>query len=250
MTVNLTGPKVSDIFSKENFSNHFSILGSFNIGLFVFGENVTNLTNDTAKVEQINLDGASTPLAQLRYTIGASTTSIEMVKYRTDNTGADEAVTAGTFVAGKNYQVESEIFLVNTIVQNNDSTTLGVTRAQNGTAAVSHQEYNPIYGTDITVTNTLTLSKTAGTYQSTPGLFDIQLNDYIVGAQSGVVALVTQTSTYQDPATQEFIGQVNISEGSRFFGLLFNRITSQTYPNVVLDDIATCLLYTSDAADE
>ena len=211
-----------------------------NIGLFVFGENVSNLTSNTAKVEQINLQsGAETPLAQLRYTIGASTTSIEMVAYRTDNTAADAPVTAGTFVAGKNYQVESEIFLVNTIVQNNDSTTLGVTRAQNGTAAVSHQEYNPIYGTDITVTNTLTLSKTAGTYQSTPGLFDIQLNDYIVGAQSGVVALVTQTSTYQDPATQEFIGQVNISEGSRFFGLLFNRITSQTYPNVVLDDIAT-----------
>ena len=209
-----------------------------NIGLFVFGENVTNLTNDTAKVEQINLDGASTPLAQLRYTIGASTTSIEMVKYRTDNTGADEAVTAGTFVAGKNYQVESEIFLVNTVTQNNNSTVLGVTRAQNGTAAVSHQEYNPVYSTDIIVTNTLTLSKTAGTYQSTPGLFDIELNDYIIGAQSGVVAQITATSTYQDPTTNEFIGQVNISEGSSFFGLLFNRITSQTYPNVVLDNIS------------
>ena len=210
-----------------------------NIGLFVFGENVSNLTSNTAKVEQINLQsGAETPLAQLRYTIGASTTSIEMVAYRTDNTAADAPVTAGTFVAGKNYQVESEIFLVNTIVQNNDSTTLGVTRAQNGTAAVSHQEYNPIYGTDITVTNTLTLSKTAGTYQSTPGLFDIELNDYIIGAQSGVVAQITATSTYQDPTTNEFIGQVNISEGSSFFGLLFNRITSQTYPNVVLDNIS------------
>ena len=210
-----------------------------NIGLFIFGENITNLTGDTAKVEQINLDGATTPLAQLRYTIGAATTSIEVVKYKTDNSTADEPVDAGTFVAGKNYQVESEIFLVNSVTQNNDSTTLDVTRAQNGTAVASHQEDNPIYGTDITVTDKLTLSKTAGTYQSKPGLFDIQLNDYIVGAQSGVVALVTQTSTYQDPATQEFIGQVNISEGSRFFGLLFNRITSQTYPNVVLDDIAS-----------
>ena len=209
-----------------------------NIGLFVFGENVSNLTGDTAKVEQINLDGATTPLAQLRYTIGASTTTIEMVKYKTDNSTADEPVDAGTFVATKNYQVESEIFLVNSVVQNNDSTTLTVTRAQNGTAAVSHQEDNPIYSTDIVVTDKLTLSKTAGTYQSTPGLFDIQLNDYIVGAQSGVVALVTQTSAYQDPTTQEFIGQVNISEGSSFFGLLFNRITSQTYPNVVLDNIS------------
>ena len=210
-----------------------------NIGLFIFGESITNLTGDTAKVEQINLDGATTPLAQLRYTIGAATTSVEVVKYKTDNSTADEPVDAGTFVAGKNYQVESEIFLVNSVTQNNDSTTLDVTRAQNGTAVASHQEDNPIYGTDITVTDKLTLSKTAGTYQSKPGLFDIQLNDYIVGAQSGVVALVTQTSTYQDPATQEFIGQVNISEGSRFFGLLFNRITSQTYPNVVLDDIAS-----------
>ena len=40
-----------------------------NIGLFIFGESITNLTGDTAKVEQINLDGATTPLAQLRYTI-------------------------------------------------------------------------------------------------------------------------------------------------------------------------------------
>ena len=220
-----------------------------NIGLFIFGESITNLTGDTAKVEQINLDGATTPLAQLRYTIGAATTSIEVVKYKTDNSTADEPVDAGTFVAGKNYQVESEIFLVNSITQNNDSTTLDVTRAQNGTAVASHQEDNPIYGTDITVTDKLTLSKTAGTYQSKPGLFDIQLNDYIVGAQSGVVALVTQTSTYQDPATQEFIGQVNISEGSRFFGLLFNRITSQTYPNIVLDDIASSQVGIVDFTD-
>ena len=55
-------------------------------------------------------------------------------------------------------------------------------------------------------------SKTAGTYQSTPGLFDIQLNDYIIAAQSGVVAQVTASSVYQDPTTQEFIGQVNIHQ--------------------------------------
>ena len=95
----------------------------------------------------------------------------------------------------------------------------------------------------------LTLSKTTGTYQSTPGLFDIQLNDVIIGAQSGVVATVTQTSTYQDPTTQEFIGQVNISEGSSFFGLLFNRITSQTYPNVVLDNISQSQISVVDFTD-
>ncbi|AGH26529.1 hypothetical protein CPPG_00213 [Cyanophage P-RSM1] len=221
-----------------------------NIGLFIFGENVTNLTGDTAKVEQINLaSGAETPLAQLRYTIGAATTSIEMVAFKTDNTAADYPVTAGVFVAGTNYQLGSEIFRVDSVTTGSESTTLTVTRGQNGTQAVAHQEDAPSYGTDISITNDLTLSKIAGTYQSTPGLFDIQLNDVIIGAQSGVVASVTQTSTYQDPTTQEFIGQVNISEGSSFFGLLFNRITSQTYPNVVLDDISKSQIGVVDFTD-
>ena len=180
-------------------------------GLFIFGEQVSNFDGDTAKVEQVNLQtGQEIPLAQLRYTVGLSTTSIEVVAYRIDNTAADEVVPAGTFTAGKNYQFGSEIVKVNVITQNSNSTTLTVVRAQNGTTAVSHQEDVPVYGTDISVTNQLTLSKTAGTYQSTPGLFDIQLNDYIIAAQSGVVAQVTASSVYQDPTTNEFIGQVNI----------------------------------------
>ena len=231
-------------------ANVAAVTSISNIGLFVFGESITNLTGDTAKVEQINLaSGAETPLAQLRYTIGAATTSIEMVAYKTDNTGTDYQVTAGTFVATKNYQLGSEIFRVDSITQNANSTSLVITRGQNGTQAVSHQEDAPVYSTDISITNALTLSKIAGTYQSTPGLFDIQLNDIILGAQSGVVARVTQTSTYQDPTTLEFIGQVNISEGSSFFGLLFNRITSQTYPNVVLDDISKSQIGIVDFTD-
>ena len=77
----------------------------------------------------------------------------------------------------------SEIFRVDSFSNGSDSTTLTVTRGQNGTTAVSHQEQLPIYGTAIEVTTNLTLSKTTGTYQSTPGLFDIQLNDVIIGAR-------------------------------------------------------------------
>ena len=121
-------------------------------GLFIFGEQVTNFDGDTAKVEQVNLQtGQEIPLAQLRYTVGLSTTSIEVVAYRTDNTAADAAVPAGTFTAGKNYQFGSEIVLVSAITQGSESTTLTVTRAQNGTTAVSHQEDVPVYGTDISV---------------------------------------------------------------------------------------------------
>ena len=163
-----------------------------NIGLFIFGENVTNLTGDTAKVEQINLaSGAETPLAQLRYTIGAATTSIEMVAFKTDATAADYPVTAGVFVAGTNYQLGSEIFRVDTVTTGSESTTLGVTRGENGTQAVAHQEDAPAYGTDISITNDLLLlSKIAGTYQSTPGLFDIELDDVIIGLHLLVLLLV------------------------------------------------------------
>ncbi len=217
-----------------------------NIGLFAFGETVTNLQGDTAKVEQINLQsGQETPLAKLRYTIGAATASVEVVAIA----DVDAPVPAGTFTQGQKYQFGSEIFTVNTITDGSDSTTLGLTRGEDGTQAVAQQEDIPIYGTQISVTDALTLSKTAGTYKSTPGLYDIELNDVIIGASSGVVARITSTSAYQDPVTQEFIGQVNISEGSSFFGLLFNRITSQTYPNIVLDDISKSTVSIVDFTD-
>jgi len=218
---------------------------SYNLGLFVFGEKVTAFDGDTARVEQINLQrGQETPIAELRYQIGAATTNIEVVQ-----TTGSGVVADGTFVAGTNYQMGSEIFRVDSFSNGSDSTTLTVTRGQNGTTAVSHQEQLPIYGTAIEVTTNLTLSKTTGTYQSTPGLFDIQLNDVIIGASSGVVARITSTAVYQDPTTNESIGQVNISPGSSFFGLLFNRIASQTYPNVIIDDISQSQVNVVDFTD-
>lgn len=217
-------------------SNLDTITNIDNLGLFTFGETVTNLTGNTAKVEQINLEtGQENAIAELRYTIGAATASFEVVD-RSAQT--DAPVAEGTFEVNEFYQFGSEIFQVLTITNGTDSTTLGVLRGQQGTQASSKTQDTPIYGTQIEVTGDLTLSKTAGTYQSTPGLFDIELNDVIIGASSGVVARVTGTSIYQDPVTQEFISQVNISEGSSFFGLLFNRIASTTYPNVVIDDIS------------
>ena len=219
-----------------------------NLGLFVFGEQVKNFDNDTAKVEQINLDrGQETPLGQLRYSIGPSTTSVEIIASGSQN--AETAPPTGTFIAGKSYQFGSEIVLVTNIVENNDYTQLTVTRGTQGTTAVSHLEDLPVYGTEINVTNALTLSKTAGTYQSTPGLYDIQLNDIIIGAQSRVVARVTATAVYTDPATNAAIGQVNISDGSSFSGLLFNRIAAQTYPNIVLDNISESQINLVDFAD-
>ena len=204
-------------------------------GLFLFNEKVTNLSGDTAKVETSNLEtGQETPVAKLRYSIGAATTDIELVAI----TDAGGVVPAGSFTLNEDYQIGSEIVTVTQVVNGSDSTTITVIRGVSGTTQVSQQENTPIYSTEISVTDTLTLSKTTGTYQSTPGLYDIQLNDYIIGAKSGVVAKITATSAYQDPVTNEFIEQVNISEGSSFFGLLFNRLASISYPNKVLDNIS------------
>ena len=228
--------------------NLASISALSNLGLFVFGENVSNFQGDTAVVEQINLDkGQETPQGQLRYSIGPSTTTIDIIAPGSQN--AETAPNVGTFVLSKNYQIGSEIVTVTGVTENNDFHSIEVTRGQLGTTAVSHLEDLPVYGTEINVTNALTLSKTAGTYQSKPGLYDIQLNEVIIGAQSRVVARITATAAYQDPTTNEFIGQVNISEGSTFSGLLFNRITSQTYPNIVLDDISQSQVNIVDFTD-
>ena len=221
--------------------------GIYSNGLFAFNEQITNLDGDLAVVEAINLEtGQETPISKLRYGIGASTTSVEVVSTAA---GVDTPVPTGTFVENDNYQIASEIVTITSVTNGSDSTTIVVTRGQVGTAATSHQEDTPMYSTDIEVTNALTLSKTAGTYQSTPGLFNIQLNDVIIGAQSGVVARITSTSAYQDPITQEFIEQVNISSGSSFFGLLFNRLTSISYPNKIIDDISRSQVSIVDFTD-
>ena len=222
ITVSATGFS-SDLATITNVENN---------GLFIFGETIRNFDGDTAKVETINLEtGQEVPLANLRYGIGTSTTQFEIINV--DSTPAP--------VINTNIQIGAEIMAVNAVQPGNENNVLVLTviRGQLGTASTGHLQSAPIYGTDININNELILSKTAGTYQSTPGLFDIQLNDVIIGAGSGVVARVTATSAYQDPVTQEFVSQVNISDGSSFSGLLFNRITSTSYQNIVLDDIAS-----------
>ena len=217
-----------------------------NNGLFIFGETITNFDGDTAKVEEINLaKGQETPLGKLRYSVGSATVQFEVIA----QDGTLGALPADTFDVGSNYQFGSEIFEIVSVTNGTEATTLNVIRGREGTAAVAHQENTPIYGTDIEITNSLVLSKTTGTYQSTPGLYNIQLNDIIVAAGSGVVARVTATSVYTDPVTNNPLGEVVISEGSSFFGLLFNRLVSTTYPNVVLDDISQSQISIVDFTD-
>lgn len=216
--------------------------------LFQFGETVSTLGKDLAQVETINLSvGQERPIANLRFTTGVDSTSFQVTRYSSGNV-TSLPVLAGTFVVGKWYQFDSEIFQVQLVVDSSTHTTLTVLRGQLGTAAAQHQSNTPIYGTEIQVTNTITLSKTVGTYQSKPGLFSIQQYDIIIGAQSGVVAFINRVYSYTDPVTGAAIGEVIISEGSSFFGLIFSRISTGAYTNVILDNLAESQIQVNDFA--
>ena len=69
------------------------------------------------------------------------------------------------------------------------------------------------------LTNTIVISKTSGTYDSPSGLLDIRIDDFIVSAQSGIVAKVVNLSPYTDPNTYivinsdyAFVGDFEIGE--------------------------------------
>ncbi len=201
--------------------------------LFNFKETIRNLRGDTATVEQVNLEGNNgQPVANIPGGMSATQGSFDV----------DDAT---DLEVGKTYQVDSERMVISSINGN----TVVVQRAADGTTAVGHQTNSVLYGTEIEVGNTLVLSKTAGTYQSTPGLFDIQITDIIIGDNSGIVATVVGIQSYRDPVTNEANNQVIISEGSSFFGLVFNRITSIDFQNVVLDNISQTQLQVGDLND-
>ena len=201
--------------------------------LFNFKEDIQNLRGDQATVEQVNLEGNNgQPIANIPGGMSATQGAFDV-----DNVADVEL--------NKTYQVDSERMVVTDISGN----TLTVQRAADGTTAVGHQTNSVLYGTEIEVGNTLVLSKTAGTYQSTPGLFDIVIGDIIIGQQSGIVATVTGIQSYRDPVTNQANNQVIISEGSSFFGLVFNRITSIDFQNVVLDNISQTQLQVGDLND-
>jgi hypothetical protein len=160
------------------------------------------------------------------------------------------------------------------------------------------------------LTNQIVISKTSGTYDSPSGLLSIAIDDFIVSAQTGIVARVVSLAPYSDPnvyivinsqysftgdfqvgeivngSTSSASGQVvfwnpeikrlilrsisgtfvpneiiigqtsaanhrilttikidpvssvAISDPSRFYGLLFNRIVNPTNPNTIVDDIS------------
>jgi hypothetical protein len=99
------------------------------------------------------------------------------------------------------------------------------------------------------ITNNIVISKSSGTYDSPSGLLQLQLNNFIVSAKSGVVAKITGISPYQDPQTGTFVSSISISDPSSFFGLLFNRIVNPQNPNTIVDDLSKSLVEVNDLTE-
>ena len=94
-------------------------------------------------------------------------------------------------------------------------------------------------------TNKLVISKTFGTSKYETGLFQLELLDYFISSSTGIVARITKISPYRDPVTNQVVGTLNISTGSTFFGLLFERLPLPQNPNTIVDDISKTIIGTS-----
>ena len=107
---------------------------------------------------------------------------------------------------------------------------------------------------DGTVDANLVVSRTSGTSEFETGDFNIRFNDTIYSAASKIAARVAVIAPYTDDTSQQIIDTVDLSPPSSFFGLIFQRVPSITYPNTILDNISETVinpeeLYTEGTAN-
>ena len=102
---------------------------------------------------------------------------------------------------------------------------------------------------DGTINDTLVVSRTSGTAKFETGEFEIKFNDVIYSARSNIAATVSAISPYQDEVSEQIIDTVDLSPSSSFFALVFQRVPSITYPNVILDDIGETVINPTELYD-
>ena len=108
---------------------------------------------------------------------------------------------------------------------------------------------------DGVISDDLVVSRTSGTAAYETGEFEIKFNDIIYSARSKIAASVISIAPYQDAISSQIIDTVDLSPSSTFFGLVFQRVPSITYPNVILDNISETVinpteLYTDTANNQ
>lgn len=95
---------------------------------------------------------------------------------------------------------------------------------------------------DGTITSHLVVSRTSGTDKYETGEFNIKFNDIIYSSRSKIAARVTVIAPYSDDVSGQIIDQVDLSPASSFFALVFQRVPSTTFPNVILDNIGDTVI--------
>ena len=100
-----------------------------------------------------------------------------------------------------------------------------------------------VIGTDLVV------SRTSGTDKFETGEFNIKFNDVIYSSRSKIAATVTVIAPYTDDTSNQVIDQVDLSPASSFFALVFQRVPSTTFPNVILDDIGETVINPTELND-
>jgi len=99
------------------------------------------------------------------------------------------------------------------------------------------------------ISNELLVSRTSGTAAYETGDFALKFNDIIYSARSNIAATVSAIAPYQDSVSQQIIDTVDLSPPSTFFGLVFQRVPSITYPNVILDNISETVINPTELYD-
>ena len=102
---------------------------------------------------------------------------------------------------------------------------------------------------DGVISNELLVSRTSGTAAYETGDFNLKFNDIIYSARSNIAATVASIAPYQDSVSEQIIDTVDLSPPSTFFGLVFQRVPSITYPNVILDNISETVINPTELYD-
>jgi len=100
-------------------------------------------------------------------------------------------------------------------------------------------------------TNRIVISKTSGTYDSPSGLLDMKIDDSFVSAETGVVARITNISTYRDPNVYIVVNPAFASTGSFLVNEVVKGATSNATGEVVLwnPSIRRLILKSTSTAD-
>ena len=208
-------------------------------------------------VTRLNLTDVSGIYPEIGYQIsGAASDAIATVVASGTNTIDVVAITGGPFQNNERIDVSalgfsaligSQQVLTQSTLYEFDETLVCTNRSRgNPTAQINainlDENGDP--------SSAIVVSKTTGTAKYETGVFDFRLQDIVYSTRSNLAARITFLAPYRDPVTDDVVGEQILTAGSSFYGLLFERIVSTSYPNILLDDISKSTITPTELFDD